>query len=85
MAAVQTDHELGGIKAPERNHQRAQLAASARRWVQWVLLRSERLKRRLHYFFFLAILAARFSFTVMAGFFLVVFFCVMPLAILSLL
>jgi|CXWL01.1.fsa_nt_gi hypothetical protein len=40
---------------------------------------SERPKRELHYLFFFATLAARFSFTVVAGFFLVVFFCVIPL------
>lgn len=41
---------------------------------------SERPKRELHYLFFFATLAARFSFTVVAGFFLVAFFCVIPLA-----
>ena len=48
MAAVRGVHGLGGIKAPARNHQRARLAADARRWAQWVLLRSERPKRGLH-------------------------------------
>ena len=85
MTTVRAVQGLGNGKAPERNHQRARLAADTRRWAQWVLLRSERPKRRPHYFFFLATLAARFSFTVLAGFFLVAFFCVNPLAILSLL
>ncbi len=44
---------------------------------------SERPKRKLHYLFFFASFAARFSFTVVAGFFLVAFFCVIPLAMCS--
>jgi len=46
MAVACGVHGLGGIKAPERAHQRARLAADAHRWAQWVLLRSERPKRR---------------------------------------
>ena len=42
-------------------------------------------KLRLYYPLFFAILSARFSFIVLAGFFLTDFFCVIPLAIESLL
>jgi hypothetical protein len=38
----------GRGKAQERNHQRARLAADARQWAQWMLLRVKWPKQRLY-------------------------------------